>query len=90
MPKKTNVQKKKKETKPKKEKAKPAVKEKATVKEKAEPVREVRRRAAVDIDISIYGQPIKFLEEKISTECFLGVHDQCFGQKDCECECHKK
>lgn len=47
-------------------------------------------RARRDINAKIYRDLFKFLEGKVSTECFINIHDQCYGKADCECECHPK
>ncbi|MEM2760434.1 MAG: hypothetical protein QXU32_10380 [Nitrososphaerales archaeon] len=44
----------------------------------------------VDIDTEMYKNLFKFLDEKVSVECFIDLHDQCFGKSRCECECHTK
>lgn len=44
----------------------------------------------VDIDTILYHNLFKFLEDKVSVECFIGLHEQCFGRTGCECECHSK
>ena len=44
----------------------------------------------VDIDTNLYHNLFKFLEDKVSVECFIGLHVQCFGRAGCECECHSK
>ncbi|MFY3739762.1 MAG: hypothetical protein HMLIMOIP_000181 [Candidatus Nitrosomirales archaeon] len=74
--KKINVKAKKTKPEPKKEKEKP--------KKEPEPV------SRVDINTQVYRDLFKFLEEKVSLECFIDLHDQCFGKTDCQCECHKK
>jgi len=43
-----------------------------------------------DINTKMYRDLFKFLEEKVSLECFIDLHDQCYGKTDCQCECHKK
>ncbi len=43
-----------------------------------------------DINTMIYRDLFKFLEEKVSVECFIDMHDQCYGKTNCQCECHKK
>ncbi len=43
-----------------------------------------------DINTEIYRDLFKFLEEKVSVECFIDMHDQCYGKTNCQCECHKK
>lgn len=48
------------------------------------------KKPKVDMDTRIYGDSFRFLEERISTECFLGIHEQCFGKLDCECKCHRR
>jgi len=76
--------------KPKKEKPEPKkIKEKAKeIKEK--PKKEPEPVSRVDINTQVYRDLFKFLEEKVSLECFIDLHDQCFGKTDCQCECHKK
>ncbi|HLE35245.1 MAG TPA: hypothetical protein VI698_05070 [Nitrososphaerales archaeon] len=74
--KKINVKAKKTKPEPKKEKEKP--------KKEPEPV------SRVDINTQVYRDLFKFLEEKVSLECFIDLHDQCFGKTNCQCECHKK
>ena len=74
--KKINVKAKKTKSEPKKEKEKP--------KKEPEPV------SRVDINTQVYRDLFKFLEEKVSLECFIDLHDKCFGKTDCQCECHKK
>lgn len=74
--KKINVKAKKTKPEPKKEKEKP--------KKEPEPV------SRVDINTQVYRDLFKFLEEKVSLECFIDLHDQCFGKANCQCECHKK
>lgn len=44
----------------------------------------------VDIDTEMYRDLFKFLDEKVSVECFIDLHEQCYGNPDCECECHVK
>lgn len=44
----------------------------------------------VDIDLDIYRGLFKYLEEKLSVECFIDLHGQCYGRPDCGCECHTK
>lgn len=61
-------------------KAKPKVK----VKKEPEPV------ITKDINTKIYRDLFKFLDEKVSVECFIDLHNQCYGKTGCQCECHKK
>lgn len=61
-------------------------KTKVTVTVKKEPEPAPRR----DINTKMYRDLFKFLEEKVSMECFIDMHDQCYGKSDCQCECHKK
>jgi hypothetical protein len=42
----------------------------------------------VDINTKMYHNLFKFLEDKVSVECFIDLHDHCFGIANCECECH--
>lgn len=63
---------------------KKAKKVKVKVKEEPEPA------PRVDINTKIYRDLFKFLEEKVSVECFIDMHDRCYGKADCQCECHKK
>ena len=81
---------KKSNVKPKKEKLKPKkITEKA--KETTEkPKKEPEPVSRVDINTQVYRDLFKFLEEKVSLECFIDLHDQCFGKTNCQCECHKK
>jgi len=66
-------------------KMKPAKKEKEKEKEIVEkPVKKV------DIDTVMYRDLFKFLDEKVSVECFIDLHEQCYGKADCECRCHSK
>jgi len=44
----------------------------------------------VDINTKIYRDLFKFLDEKVSVECFIDMHDRCYGKADCQCACHKK
>ncbi len=73
--KKIGIKAKKTKQEPKKEKVKP---------KEPEPV------SRVDINTQVYRDLFKFLEEKVSLECFIDLHDQCFGKTNCQCECHKK
>jgi len=59
-------------------------------KEKEKPKKEPEPVSRVDINTEVYRDLFKFLEEKVSLECFIDLHDQCFGKTDCQCECHKK
>jgi len=70
---------------PKKEK-RAKVKTKKEVEKKFEPEPAPRK----DINTKIYRDLFKFLDEKVSLECFIDMHDQCYGKTDCQCECHKK
>ena len=81
--KKINVKAKKTKPEPKKEKEK--AKE---IKEK--PKKEAEYVSKVDINTQVYRDLFKFLEEKVSLECFIDLHDQCFGKTNCQWECHKK
>ena len=80
-----------KEKKPKKSK----VKEKKT-KSKPEKIKiapkepEPEPLSRTDINTKIYRDLFKFLEERVSIECFVDLHDQCYGKINCQCECHKK
>jgi DNA-nicking Smr family endonuclease len=66
-------------------KVKPAKKEKEKEREIVEkPVKKV------DIDTVMYRDLFKFLDEKVSVECFIDLHEQCYGKADCECQCHAK
>lgn len=71
---------------PKKTKKSNVKEKKAKIKAKKEPEPAPR----VDINTKIYRDLFKFLEEKVSMECFIDMHDQCYGKTDCQCECHKK
>ncbi|MEE8132383.1 MAG: hypothetical protein V3T40_02285 [Nitrososphaerales archaeon] len=44
----------------------------------------------IDINTEMYRDLFKFLDEKVSVECFIDLHGQCYGKIDCECECHTK
>jgi len=68
-------------------KVKPTKKEKVKEKE-----REIVEKPAkkVDIDTVMYRDLFKFLDEKVSVECFIDLHEQCYGKADCECRCHSK
>lgn len=68
-----------------KKKAKPA-----TRKQEKKEVVEEKPQKKVDIDVNMYRDLFKFLDEKVSVECFIDLHDQCFGRTDCECECHSR
>jgi len=59
-------------------------KAKAEVKKEPEPV------LTKDVNTKIYRDLFKFLDEKVSVECFIDLHNQCYGKTDCQCECHKK
>ena len=89
MPAKKTVKKEKKEEKKeKKEKTKVKV---GKVKEiKKEVIVQEEPSKKVDIDTNLYHNLFKFLEDKVSVECFIGLHKQCFGRAGCECECHSK
>ena len=89
MPAKKTVKKEKKEEKEqKKEKTKVKV---GKVKEiKKEVIAPEEPSKKVDIDTNLYRNLFKFLEDKVSVECFIGLHEQCFGRAGCECECHSK
>ena len=81
---------KKSNVKPKKERLKPK-----EIKEKAKEITEKSKKepepvSKVDINTQVYRDLFKFLEEKVSLECFIDLHDQCFGKTNCQCECHKK
>jgi hypothetical protein len=75
-----------------KEKPKPKPEKKAKGKKKEKPAKKVivveEPAKRVDIDTTMYHNLFKFLDEKVSVECFIGLHDHCFGQAVCECECH--
>jgi len=73
-------------------KAKP---ERKKVKEKAKETKEKPKKepepvSRTDINTEVYRDLFKFLEEKVSLECFIDLHDHCFGKTNCQCECHKK
>ncbi|MBI5133673.1 MAG: hypothetical protein HZA83_03075 [Thaumarchaeota archaeon] len=93
MPAKKTVKKEKKEEKKEKKEQK---KEKTKV--KVGKVKEIKKEVTVpeepskkvDIDTTLYHNLFKFLEDKVSVECFIGLHKQCFGRAGCECECHTK
>lgn len=68
-------------------KVKPAKKEKEKEKEK-EIVEKPTKK--VDIDTVMYRDLFKFLDEKVTVECFIDLHEQCYGKADCECQCHAK
>lgn len=90
MPAKKTVKKEKKEQKKEKKEEKTKVnvgKGKETKKEVIVPEKPPKK---VDIDTTLYHNLFKFLEEKVSVECFIGLHAQCFGRAGCECECHSK
>ncbi len=53
-------------------------------------VKEPEPASRIDINTKIYRDLFKFLEEKVSLECFIDMHGQCYGKTDCQCECHKK
>jgi hypothetical protein len=59
-------------------------------KEKEKPKKEPEPVSRVDINTQVYRDLFKFLEERVSLECFIDLHDQCFGKTNCQCECHKK
>jgi hypothetical protein len=59
-------------------------------KEETKPKKQPQPARRVDINTTIYRDLFKFLEEKVSVECFIDMHDRCFGKTDCQCECHKK
>jgi hypothetical protein len=59
-------------------------------KEKEKPKKEPEPVSRVDINTQVYRDLFKFLEEKVSLECFIDLHDHCFGKSNCQCECHKK
>jgi hypothetical protein len=65
-------------------KAKVPPKTTITPKQAVEPPRPKR-----ELNTMIYRDLFKFLEGKVSTECFVNIHDQCYGNVDCECECHR-
>lgn len=67
-----------------KKKAKPAARKQEKV------VVEEKPQKKVDIDVNMYMDLFKFLDEKVSVECFIDLHEQCFGRADCECACHSK
>ncbi len=46
-------------------------------------------KAGRELNTKIYKDFLKFLEGRVSTECFVDIHDQCYGNVDCECECHR-
>ena len=93
MPAKKIVKKEKKEEKKEKKEQK---KEKTKV--KVGKVKEIKNEVIVpeeppkevDIDTILYHNLFKFLDDKVSLECFIGLHEQCFGRAGCECECHSK
>ncbi|MFQ5940505.1 MAG: hypothetical protein ACE5KA_02245 [Nitrososphaerales archaeon] len=71
---------------------KPMIKAKKKV-AKAKPAKkqeivEEKPTKRVDIDTELYRDLFKFLEEKVSVECFIDLHDHCYGKADCECTCH--
>lgn len=96
MPAKKTVKKEKKEEKKeKKEQKKAKTKAKiGKVKQTKQTEKEVivpeKPSKKVDIDTNLYRNLFKFLEDKVSVECFIGLHEQCFGRIGCECECHSK
>ncbi|MGH9878176.1 MAG: hypothetical protein ACRD38_01240 [Nitrososphaerales archaeon] len=59
-------------------------------KEKEKPKKEPEPVSRVDINTQVYRDLFKFQEEKVSLECFIDLHDHCFGKANCQCECHKK
>jgi len=64
---------------------------KAKAKEKkVKAQKEPEPASRTDINTKMYRDLFKFLEEKVSMECFIDMHDQCYGKTDCQCECHKK
>jgi len=63
---------------------------KTKVRQERKPQIKEKPARIVDIDMQIYRDLFKFLEEKVSVECFVDLHEQCFGKASCECECHKK
>jgi len=67
---------------------KSSVKEKSKMKEMEQ--KEPEPVSRVDINTKIYRDLFKFLEEKVSMECFIDLHEQCYGRINCQCECHKK
>jgi hypothetical protein len=69
---------------------KPAMKPKKPLKEEKPPVVEEKPAKRVDIDVEMYRDLFKFLDEKVSVECFIDLHNQCYGNKNCECQCHSK
>lgn len=81
---------KEKEEKKLKPKLKPEKKAKGKKKEKVVKKEIVVEQPAkkVDIDTEMYHNLFKFLDDQVSVECFIGLHDHCFGQAVCECECH--
>ncbi len=89
MPAKKTVKKEKKEEKKeKKEKTKVKVGKVKEIKKEVIVPEEPSKK--VDIDTNLYHNLFKFLEDKVSVECFIGLHKQCFGRAGCECECHSK
>jgi hypothetical protein len=74
------------------EEEKPTVKPKQVkeVKKKEEVIVPEKPHKKVDIDTTLYRNLFKFLEDKVSVECFIGLHEQCFGRTGCQCECHTK
>ncbi len=66
------------------------VKVKKEVKKEVKKMPEPEPTPKVDINTEIYRDLFKFLEEKVSLECFIDMHGQCFGKANCQCECHKK
>ncbi len=85
MPKKTKTNRvKEKKVKEKKSRVKENSKMKQVEEKEPAPV------ARVDINTKIYRDLFKFLEEKVSMECFIDLHEQCYGRINCQCECHKK
>jgi hypothetical protein len=75
---------KEKKLKEKRNSAKEKSKMKVMEEKKSEPV------SRVDINTKIYRDLFKFLDEKVSMECFIDLHEQCYGKTNCQCECHKK
>jgi hypothetical protein len=70
-------------------KGKKVVVKKEKKKDPEEKPKEIRTKKT-DIDVQMYRDLFKFLEEKVSVECFIDMHDQCYGKTNCQCECHKK
>ena len=77
----------------KEKKAKESKRKEKKAKSKPEKMRitaEPEPLSRTDINTKIYRDLFKFLEERVSIECFVDLHDQCYGKINCQCECHKK